>query len=358
VFTAPAGATAPDEILHVEHVSKQFTGSRLFGRKSHIISAVVDVSFNVARGEVVSIVGETGSGKTTLGSCISGVTRPTTGRVLFRGVDVADAPRHKRSEIRRKIQPVFQDPRGSLDPRWSVERSVREALDAFGDGSARDRREKVAYLMDLVGLPAFLARRHPHQLSGGQQQRVAIAAALALEPEVLVADEPVSALDVSVQAQILNLFDSLRARLGLAVVFISHDLSVVEHISDRVMVMYLGNVVESGRVDQVFDDPVHPYTKALLNAIPRPDPTARRVPAPLRGEIGGTANDAAGCPFAPRCPEAVPACSSSRPVATSFAPGHLAACLVAANAAGTARDVKVAPHRTGPIDVPLTRKAF
>jgi ABC-type glutathione transport system ATPase component len=259
-------------LLRVEHVSKQF--GRATSKSK--VRAVDDVSFTVGRAEVVAIVGETGSGKSTLGNCVSGLLRPTSGRVLFGGQDVAADRQGGRSQLRRKIQPVFQDPRGSLDPRWPVERTIREPLDACGIGTGAQRRAQVATLMDRVGLPSFVAGRRPHQLSGGQQQRVAIAAALALEPELLVADEPVSALDVSVQAQILNLFERLRADLGLAILFISHDLSVVQHLSDRVLVMNAGQVVESGPVEQVFDHPVHPYTKALLAAIPAADPSARQ----------------------------------------------------------------------------------
>jgi oligopeptide/dipeptide ABC transporter ATP-binding protein len=324
-----AGASEAPPLLRVEHVSKQFGGGGRFSGSAPAVHAVRDVSFTVARAEVVAIVGETGSGKSTLGNCVAGLLRPTSGRVSFKGDDVAGAARIRRSETRRRIQPVFQDPRSSLDPRWHVERTIREPLDACRIGTPKERRERVAALMDRVGLPAFAAGRLPHQLSGGQQQRVAIAAALALEPELLVADEPVSALDVSVQAQILNLFEALRADLGVAILFISHDLSVVEHVSDRVLVMYLGRVVESGTVAQVFDHPVHPYTKALLRAIPRPDPTDRQVPVPLRGEIA-TDGTATGCVFAPRCPEAVAACTTTVPAERVYATGHLASCLVAA----------------------------
>ena len=317
-------------VLRVEHVSKQFGRRSLLSRAGGVVHAVNDVSFSVARAEVVAIVGETGSGKSTLGNCISGLLRPTTGQVWFENKDVAQDSQGRRSELRRKIQPVFQDPRGSLDPRWPIERTIREPLDACRIGTPRERREKVATLMDRVGLPSFVGRRHPHQLSGGQQQRVAIAAALALDPELLVADEPVSALDVSVQAQILNLFESLRADLGLAILFISHDLSVVQYLSDRVLVMYQGRVVESGTVAQVFDHPVHPYTKALLDAIPAADPGARHVPVPLKGEIGRAPSAGTGCVFAARCPEAVAACATTVPEETDFAPGHRASCLVAA----------------------------
>jgi ABC-type oligopeptide transport system ATPase subunit len=267
--TSPGGDG--QALLRVEHVSKQFGRRRLLSA-GRVVHAVSDVSFTVGRAEVVAIVGETGSGKSTLGNCVSGLLRPTTGQVWFENKDVASDPQGRRSELRRKIQPVFQDPRGSLDPRWPVERTIREPLDACRIGTPRERREKVATLMDRVGLPSFVGRRRPDQLSGGQQQRVALAAALALEPELLVADEPVSALDVSVQAQILNLFETLRADLGLSILFISHDLSVVQHLSDRVLVMYAGRVVESGPVDQIFASPVHSYTKALLDAIPSADP--------------------------------------------------------------------------------------
>jgi oligopeptide/dipeptide ABC transporter ATP-binding protein len=324
---APAGAG--QTVLRVDHVGKTFGTTARFGMSSRAVHAVTDVSFTVARGEVVAVVGESGSGKTTLGNCVAGLLQPTAGRVWFNGVDVTNAPRDVRRQVRQKIQPVFQDPRSSLDPRWPVERTIREPLDACGIGSGRERRQKVAWLMERVGLPAFVGPRYPSQLSGGQQQRVAIAAALALDPELLVADEPVSALDVSVQAQILNLFDSLRAELGLAILFISHDLSVVEHLSDRVVVMYLGRVVESGTVAQVFDDPVHPYTKALLDAIPRADPDARRMPTPLPGEIPGSSSLQQGCVFAARCPEAIDACRTTTPAESAFAPGHLASCLVA-----------------------------
>jgi oligopeptide/dipeptide ABC transporter ATP-binding protein len=318
-----------EAVLRVEGVGKSFGPTGRFQNSSRAVRAVVDVSFTVGRGEVVAVVGESGSGKTTLGNCISGLTEPTRGRVWFKGVDVTNADRQQRREVRRRIQPVFQDPRSSLDPRWPIERTIREPLDAYGIGTDAQRRRQVAELMERVGLPAFVGGRHPSQLSGGQQQRVAIAAALALEPELLVADEPVSALDVSVQAQILNLFDALRSDLGLAILFISHDLSVVEHVSDRVIVMYLGRVVESGTVAQVFDHPVHPYTKALLAAIPRADPSIRRAPTPLPGEIPGSSGPGAGCVFAARCPEAVESCRTTTPIEASYTPGHLASCLVA-----------------------------
>jgi oligopeptide/dipeptide ABC transporter ATP-binding protein len=316
-------------LLDVQGVVKRFPIRRgLF--LSGQVHAVEGVDLTVGRGEVVSLVGESGSGKTTLGRCIIGMLRPTEGSIRFDGIDVAVSSRGARGDFRRRVQPVFQDPRSSLDPRWSIERTIREPLEAYRVGDAEGRSARVRELMDLVGLPAHFADRRPRELSGGQQQRVAIAAALALQPDLLVADEPVSALDVSVQAQILNLLSELRSRLGLALLFIAHDLSVVEHISDRVAVMYLGRIVESGTVDQVFNDPRHPYTRALIEAIPRPDPARRMSRVRLTGEIPSPVNPPSGCRFHPRCPVAIDRCAVDDPVQTYFNPLHHAACHVAA----------------------------
>jgi oligopeptide/dipeptide ABC transporter ATP-binding protein len=259
--------------------------------------------------------------------------RPTAGRILFDGEDIHASSADAVRAFRRRVQPVFQDPRASLDPLWTTERTIREPLDSHRIGSPAARAARVLELMDLVGLPRRLAERRPRELSGGQQQRVAIAAALALEPDLLVADEPVSALDVSVQAQILNLLARLRAELGLALLFIAHDLSVVEHISDRVAVMYLGRVVESGSVEDVFGRPAHPYTKALMDAIPRPDPRRRMSGARLTGEIPSPVHPPSGCRFHPRCPVAIQRCATEDPSDTDFGAGHRAACHVAARLA-------------------------
>lgn len=317
-------------LLELNGVVKRFPIRRgLFGRAG-VVHAVEDVDLTIDRGEVVSLVGESGSGKTTLGKCITGMITASAGTIRFAGHDIAGTSRSAREAFRRRVQPVFQDPRSSLDPRWIIERTIREPLDANGIGTPAERSARVHELMHLVGLPSYLARRQPRELSGGQQQRVAIAAALALEPDLIVADEPVSALDVSVQAQILNLLAELRSRLNLALLFIAHDLSVVEHISDRVAVMYLGRIVETGPVAEIYQRPRHPYTMALIDAIPRPDPTSRMSSTRLVGEIPSPVNPPSGCRFHPRCPAAIAICSTIDPGSTRFGSRHWADCHVAA----------------------------
>jgi oligopeptide/dipeptide ABC transporter ATP-binding protein len=334
-------------LLEVEGLVKKYPARGGLLRRGGAVHAVDGVSLTIAAGEIVSLVGESGSGKTTLGRCVTGLTKPTAGTVSFGGADIASTGHAERLAFRRRVQPVFQDPRSSLDPRWPVERTIREPLDAHRIGGTAERDERVGTLMDLVGLPRPLAARRPRELSGGQQQRVAIAAALALGPELLVADEPVSALDVSVQAQILNLLTDLRERLGLALLFISHDLSVVEHLSDRVAVMYLGRIVETGTVDDVFTRPRHPYTRALIDAIPFPDPARRMQHTKLAGEIPSPLNPPSGCRFHPRCPVALPICASQDPVTTSFTATHSAACHVAAGASADPLASATAPDKKG-----------
>ena len=262
------------ELLRVDNLVKTYAApGGLFGRRR--ATALGGVSIAVARGETLGLVGESGSGKSTLGRCILGLTQPDFGAILFEGTDVQGLSGRRLADFRRRVQPVFQDPFGSLDPRWPVGRSVREALDCFGIGSNSDRARRVADLFARVGLDPVYATRLPSQLSGGQRQRVAIARALAGEPELIVADEPVSALDMSVQAQILNLFMDLKRDLGLAALFITHDLAVVAHVSDAVAVMQQGRIVETGSADAVIDAPSHAYTKALIAAVPRPRPAFR-----------------------------------------------------------------------------------
>lgn len=317
-------------LLQVQGLVKHFPLRRgVFGRGA-VVHAVELVDLVVNRGEVVSLVGESGSGKTTVGRCITGMTAPTAGAIRFEGQDIAGNSRTAKDAFRRRVQPVFQDPRSSLDPRWTIERTIGEPLVAYRIGDPEQRSARVRELMDMVGLPTHLEQRRPQELSGGQQQRVAIAAALALEPDLIVADEPVSALDVSVQAQILNLLSELRSRLDLALLFIAHDLSVVEHLSDRVAVMYLGRIVETGPVEDVYRRPRHPYTQALIEAIPRPDPALVMSANRLTGEIPSPVHPPSGCRFHPRCPVAVDRCSTDDPAHTVFGLRHTAACHVAA----------------------------
>jgi oligopeptide/dipeptide ABC transporter ATP-binding protein len=319
-------------LLEVTGLSKEFTVTHGFaGHRA--LHAVRDVNLEIGQGEIVSVVGESGSGKTTLGKCVSGLLNPTSGDIVFDGTPFRAASRTKRNELRRRIQPVFQDPRSSLDPRWPVRRTIGEPLSAHRIGTRAGRGAQIERLMDQVGLPVHLADRRPRELSGGQQQRVAIAAALALEPDLLVADEPVSALDVSVQAQILNLLVSIQRSSGMSILFIAHDLAVVEHISDHVAVMYLGRIVEFGTVENVFERPKHPYTRALIDAIPRPDPAVRKGSIRLPGEIPSPLSPPSGCAFRSRCSLAEDICGKEVPPMTRFEPGHFAACYVTAREA-------------------------
>ena len=300
------------ELLQVQGLVKTFPAGGPPWRQRRV-HAVTDVDLRLGRGRTLGLVGESGSGKSTLGRCILALTRPDAGQVLFDGQDVQTMPRRDLAELRRRVQPVFQDPFGSLDPRWPVGRSVREALDIHRVGTPADRDRRVQELFERVGLSPALTGRLPRHLSGGQRQRVGIAAALTTSPDLIVADEPVSALDVSVQAQVLNLFADLRRDLGLATVFIAHDLGVVEHVSDNVAVMYLGRIVEDGPAATVLRNPLHPYTRALVAAIPHPDPRRRLTHDPLPGEIPSPVHPPSGCAFHPRCALARPDCRSAVP---------------------------------------------
>ena len=316
-------------LLEIRGLVKHFpVEQHLFGR-GRMLRAVDGVDIEVGAGEVLALVGESGSGKSTLARCILRLLDPTAGSIVFDGQDVTHLPTRRLAAFRQQVQPVFQDPFSSLDPRWRVRRSVREALDAYGIGSPAERDARVFDLLDRVGLDPAFADRRPHELSGGQRQRIGIAAALAPNPRLIVADEPVSALDVSVQAQVLNLLADLQRDLGLAVLVVAHDLAVVEHISHRVAVMYLGKIVETGPTPSVFGDPQHPYTKALLQAIPIPDPARRQREAPLTGEIPSPVAPPSGCRFHTRCPIAIDRCSVVDPELSDFGDDHSAACLVA-----------------------------
>jgi oligopeptide/dipeptide ABC transporter ATP-binding protein len=339
-------------LLEVQDLVKHFPLRRGWGGGPvRTVHALDGVSLRIEAGEMVAIVGESGSGKTTLARCILGLTPPTAGTVRLSGQDIGMARGRALRDLRRHVQPVFQDPYASLDPRWSAARTIREPLDAYAVGTVQDRERRVDALLDQVGLGVRLRDRRPHELSGGQRQRVGIAAALALGPSLIVADEPVSALDVSVQAQILNLLAELNRDLGIAIVLITHNLAVVEHVCDRAIVLYLGQVAEEGPIEELFRDPEHPYTQGLMASIPYPDP-ARRLPiAPVRGEVPSPVDPPPGCRFHTRCPIAIDVCRAETPALTPFGPGHRAACHVARMRA----DVGAAPIDTVPHPVPATQ---
>lgn len=318
-------------LLRVKDLSVQFTLQRgLFGRKPRIVRAVDGVSLSIQRGKTLGVVGESGCGKSTLGRAILRLIPAGGGSVSFDGCDIFTLGRDEMRRMRRRMQIIFQDPASSLNPRMNIETIVGEALMLHGLTSTRkQRRARVVELLARVGLSSDAISRYPHEFSGGQRQRIVIARALSLEPEFIVCDEPVSALDVSIQAQILNLLADLRDEFGLTYLFIAHDLAVVEHFSDEVAVMYLGRFVEHASADELYRNPRHPYTQALLAAVPIPDPSAAKRTAPLAGEVPSPIDPPTGCAFHPRCPFAEDRCRQERPSLQSHSTlkhDHLVAC--------------------------------
>lgn len=312
-------------LLEVSHL-KQYFPVKVGFSKTLPLKAVDDVSFNIKPGETLGLVGESGCGKTTVGRSILRLYEPTEGTVKFNGEEITSKNINR---FRKEMQMVFQDPYSSLDPRMTVEDIIGEPLDVYKlYSNKKERREKILGLMELVGLNAEHATRYAHEFSGGQRQRIGIARALAVNPKFIVCDEPVSALDVSIQAQVINMFEDLQKKLGVAYLFIAHDLLVVRHISDRIAVMYLGHMVESAGADELMDNPQHPYTQSLLSAVPIPDPeTARKKQRiVLEGDVPSPLNMPTGCPFRTRCRYATEKCACERPELTDRGNGHMVAC--------------------------------
>ena len=311
-------------LLEVKNLKKYFP----VGHKK-LLRAVDDVTLSIEKGETLGLVGESGCGKSTLGRTVIGLYEPTDGQILFEGKDVTHLKGKERKEFSKNIQMIFQDPYASLNPRMTVSDIVGEPLDIHHlYSSKKEREEKIAHLLNLVGLNSDHARRYAHEFSGGQRQRIGIARALAVEPKFIVCDEPVSALDVSIQAQVINTFEELQQKLGISYLFIAHDLLVVQHISKRIAVMYLGRIVETAESDEIINHPQHPYTQSLISAIPIPDPdiakTRHRIP--LEGDVPSPMNMPSGCPFRTRCRYATERCAKECPSLQETAPGHSIAC--------------------------------
>ncbi len=314
-------------LMEVKNLVKYFPVKG--GILQHVVAwvqAVDDVSFNIRKGETVGLVGESGCGKTTVGRTLLRLIEPTSGSVVFDGIDVAHLKGKDLKEMRRQMQIIFQDPYSSLDPRMPIGESIAEGLKIHRLGTPQQRFETTIEILHKVGMEEYHARRYPHEFSGGQRQRIGIARALALKPKFIVADEPVSALDVSIQSQVLNLLKELQREFGLTYLFIAHNMSVVEHISDRVAVMYLGKLVELTAREELFHNPLHPYTQALMSAIPIPNPTLKRKRVILSGDVPSPLNPPKGCRFHPRCPVVMEECSHTEPHFNEVSTDHFVAC--------------------------------
>lgn len=316
-----------EKIVSLVNVTKTFpAGKSLFGRSTRFVHAVNNVSFDIVEGETFAIVGESGCGKSTTGRLINHLLIPDRGEIYFQGKEISKISQDEMRPLRKDMQMIFQDPAGSLNPRMRVAELIEEPLLIHTKMTAAERRKVVHELLGIVGLSGRLADRYPHEFSGGQKQRIGIARALTVNPKLLIADEPISALDVSIQAQVLNLLRRLQERYQLTYLFISHDLSVVEMISDRVAVMYLGSMVEAASKELLYSRPLHPYTQALLSAVPIPDPTQQKERVILEGDIPSNIDLPPGCPFAARCSRRMPVCVEAMPETKEMEAGHSVAC--------------------------------
>ncbi len=318
-----------DNLIEVNHLKKYFYKSSGFiHKKTEVVKAVDDVSFAIRKGETLGLVGESGCGKSTTGRSIIRLYKPTSGEILYDGTDIAGLSKKELISYRKKMQMIFQDPYASLNPRMTVADIVGEAIDIYHLETGKAREERIEYLLHVVGMNKEHASRYPHEFSGGQRQRIGIARALAIDPEFIICDEPISALDVSIQAQVVNMLKDLQEERNLTYLFIAHDLSMVKHISDRVGVMYLGSMVELAEKEELYSHPLHPYTQALLSSIPiaDPDESERAERIELNGDIPSPVNPPSGCKFCTRCPYATAVCREITPVLQDAGSGHLAAC--------------------------------